>query len=224
MEHIVLWGAVLIIALIAEFLTAALVSIWFVPSAAVCILLELCGVRSLGIQAAVFVVLSALLAFILRKKTAESLRKDETKTNVDALIGQNAVVEEDIPSGGVGRVRVGGMSWAAFTEADRTVLRGENVKIQSVSGVRLLCIPKEEKMPDDGIIGKKARVETAIDNFSASGSILCNGCTYRAASETDAVIKSDAVVTIVACRDGKAICRPDTIKTTEHKEESVWKS
>lgn len=208
MEHIILWSAVLIIALAAEMITTALVSVWFVPSAAICIILELCGLRSLPLQIGIFILLSAALAFFLRKKIAQSFRRDAVKTNVDALIGQKAVVEEDILPGAVGRVRVGGMSWAAYTEQNRSVLCGETVTVQAISGVRLLCKPNEEKRPCESLIGKKARVETPIDNFAAGGTVLCDGSTYLAQSETDAVLKTDTVVTIVDCRDGKAICRP----------------
>lgn len=230
MEHILLWGTVLVLALVAEILTAALVSVWFIPSAAVCILLELAGVKSLGIQAAVFVLLSAVLAFFLREKIAESFKKSATKTNVDALIGKTATVEEDIPSGGVGRVYVSGMSWAAYTEEPRVVLRGESVKVESVSGVRLLCKPLENegKKPDESLIGKRARVEKPVDNFSADGTVICEGSTYLAESEDDTVLPTDTVVSIIGCRDGKVLCRPYNKTATNNsynsEEEASWRS
>lgn len=208
MEHMILWSAVLVLSVAAEALTAALVSVWFIPSAAVCLLLEVCGVTNLGIQIAVFVLLSAALALILRKKAMKSFKRSTVKTNVDALIGKIATVEEDIPQGGVGRVKIGGSSWAAYTEASRSVLTGERVTVEAVSGVRLLCKPEEAVRPDERLVGKTARVEKKIDNFAACGTVICQGRTYLAKAAEDREIAPDTVVEIVSCEDGRLVCRP----------------
>lgn len=208
MERIVIWMVIIAISLITEGLTMALVSIWFVPSAAICLILELVGVKNIYIQIAVFIVLSALFAFFLRGKLKQSLR-GSSKTNVDALVGKTAVVEEDIPEGGVGRARIGGMSWAAFTEENRSVLAGEKVRITEIIGVKLLCVPlmSEPSNPAEELIGKQARVERRIDNFEASGTVICDGKAYRAKSADNEVIDENAVVTICAVDGEKVICK-----------------
>lgn len=141
MERIIIWATILVISVLVECCTTALVSIWFAPAALACILLDLFGVHNIYIQLAVFVVLTALLVFLLRNKIKESFKTASAKTNVDSLIGKTAVVEEDILDGGVGRVKVGGMSWAAYTEDECNILAGEKVKILEISGVKLYCVP-----------------------------------------------------------------------------------
>ena len=78
-----------------------------------------------------------------------------------------------------------------------------------------MCSPllDEKKKPLETLIGKRARVEKTVDNFSAGGTILCEGETYLAESEKDEVIPTDTVVTIVGCREGKAVLRPLDIAT-----------
>jgi membrane protein implicated in regulation of membrane protease activity len=141
LERIIVWAAILVISVVVECCTTALVSIWFAPSAAVCVLLELFGVKNIYIQLAVFILLTALLVYFLRNKIRESFNRSSTKTNVDSLIGKTAVVEEDITDGLVGRVKVGGMSWAAYADENVSVTAGEKVKILEISGVKLLCEP-----------------------------------------------------------------------------------
>lgn len=209
MERIVIWLAIIAVSLIAEGMTLALVSIWFVPSAAVCLIMELAGVKNLYIQAAVFIVISALLAVFLRGKLKQSLSRGSSKTNIDALVGKTAVVEEDIPEGGVGRARIGGMSWAAFTEENRAVLSGERVRVIEIIGVKLRCVPllSESSNPTESLVGKQARVERRIDNFEASGTVICEGKAYHAKSAENEIIDEDSIVTISAVDGEKVVCK-----------------
>ena len=140
----IVWAIILAASVIVECTTAALVSIWFAPSAGLCIVLDLLGVN-IYIQIAVFVVVTALLVFLLRNKIRASFTaKPLPQTNVDSLIGKTAFVEEDIPADGVGRVNVGGMSWSAYSAQQRTLCVGEKVTVVEVSGVKLLCEPIEK--------------------------------------------------------------------------------
>ncbi len=141
LERIIVWAAILVISIVVECCTTALVSIWFAPSAAVCILLELFGVRNVYIQLAAFLLLTVLLVFLLRNKIRESFKSGTTMTNVDSLIGKTAIVEQDICDGLVGRVKVGGMSWAAYSDENLNIAAGEKVKILAISGVKLFCEP-----------------------------------------------------------------------------------
>ncbi len=208
LERIIIWAAILVISVAVECCTTALVSIWFAPSAAVCILLELFGVKNIYMQLAAFIFLTVLLVFLLRNKIRASFKSSTTKTNVDSLIGKTAVVEEDISEGKIGRVNVGGMSWAAVSEEARPILAGERVKILEISGVKLCCAPieSESAVPSSELIGKQARVEKKIDNFEASGTVICEGKVYLAKSLRNEVIYENAVIKITAVDDGKVIC------------------
>lgn len=208
LERIIIWAAILAVSVVVECCTTALVSIWFAPSAAVCLLLELFGIKNIYIQIAVFVLLTALLVFLLRNKIKASFKSGKTKTNVDSLIGKTAVVEEDIHEGKVGRVIIGGMSWAAISEEPRSILAGEKVKILEISGVKLCCMPvlNDSAIPTTELIGKQARVERKIDNFDASGTVVCEGKAYLAKSLGDEIIAEDSIVKISAVDDGRVVC------------------
>lgn len=133
------WIAVIVISIFAEVNTAALVSIWFMPSAVVATVLAFFNVPIL-VQVLVFVILSAL--FIIFSKTifAKTYRKGHTPTNADTVIGEQAVVTEQVCNiENRGLVKVRGQLWSARS-ADGTVLEpGEIVSVISIEGVKLIC-------------------------------------------------------------------------------------
>lgn len=114
-EHIdtLVWLTVIIVATVIEAQTLALVSIWFIPSAAVSLILSFCRVN-IGIQIAVFAVLSFILLIFSRKIFGKTLRIKPVATNADSLIGERAVVTEDINNiEGRGAAKVRGLEWSA---------------------------------------------------------------------------------------------------------------
>ncbi len=120
-------------------MTAGLTAIWFAPAALISMLLALFNFTA-GIQISAFIIISGLLMLVFYKKIKDNIEKKSEKTNLDAIIGKEALVEEDIEERGIGRVKVGGISWAAYTETGTgTVRKGEYVKITAIDGVKLLC-------------------------------------------------------------------------------------
>ncbi len=74
--------------------------------------------------------------------------EEQTPTNVDALIGQKALVIEEIDAlNNKGRVKVGGEDWKAISEKSPKIAEGELVKVVAIDGVKLIVEPysKEEK-------------------------------------------------------------------------------
>ena len=136
---VVLWLAVIIIATIAEAQTMALVSIWFIPSAGVALILSFCHVH-IGIQIAVFAVLSFLLLIFSRKIFKKALRSQPVATNADSLIGERAIVTEDIcnvESKGAAKVR--GLEWSARSADGSDIEAGTVVLVTGIEGVKLIC-------------------------------------------------------------------------------------
>ena len=133
------WIAVIVFSVLAEAMTTALVAIWFMPSALVAVVLSFFKVP-VYVQVLVFTVLSAL--FIIFSKTifAKTLRPKLTRTNADSVIGEQAVVTEQVCNiENRGLVRVRGQIWSAKS-ADGTVLEpGEIVNVISIEGVKLIC-------------------------------------------------------------------------------------
>ena len=136
---VVLWLAVIIIATIAEAQTMVLVSIWFIPSAGVALILSFCHVH-IGIQIAVLAVLSFLLLIFSRKIFKKALRIKPVATNADSLIGERAIVTEDIcnvESKGAAKVR--GLEWSARSADGSDIEAGTVVLVTGIEGVKLIC-------------------------------------------------------------------------------------
>lgn len=132
-----IWIAVIIFALIVEGMTAGLTSLWFVPAAAVAIVLELFKVPQ-AIQILVFLVSSLVLLVCFRKLSKKSRH---IATNVtDMVIGGIATVTERIdPSAETGEVKIYGKHWSARLEDDGTAEIGERLEVLRISGVKLIC-------------------------------------------------------------------------------------
>ena len=132
-----IWLGIAIISVIAEITTAGLAAIWFAPAALLSMILSLFG-TPISVQIPVFIIVSGLLMLLFYKKIKDNIDKKSEKTNLDALIGKEALVEEDIPIRQTGRVKVGGISWAAYTKnCSYPIKKGDYVKIISIDGVKL---------------------------------------------------------------------------------------
>lgn len=143
-----IWLGIAIVSLIIEVATSGLATIWFVPSALISMVLAFMNIP-VAVQIAVFIVLSVLMIILFYRKLKENIEKKSEKTNIDALIGKEAVAEEDISFRSMGRVKVGGMSWSAYIEKDsETINKGDFVKILSIDGVKLRIekVKTEEKV------------------------------------------------------------------------------
>ena len=141
---IIFWLVMFVIFLVAEILTLGLTTIWFAGGAIVAFVLALLEV-GLPIQIIAFLVVSIVLLILTRPIALRFFNQNREKTNVDSLIGQKAVVLEQIDSlHGVGRVEMNGMEWSAKTEDINMVIeQGEVVVVQAIQGVKLI-VKKEE--------------------------------------------------------------------------------
>lgn len=141
---IVFWLIIALIMLIVEALTAGLTTIWFAGgafAALVCALLDL----PIAVQIVIFFIVSICLLVFTRKIFVEKLKTGSQKTNVDALIGERAIVEAAIPAYGVGQVKVGGQVWSAVCEKpDMEIEAGKLVKIHAIEGVKVIVVPVKE--------------------------------------------------------------------------------
>ena len=144
MDYMVwLWLAVVVMALVCEGITTALVSIWFVPGAVIAIVLAALELE-VWIQSLVFFVVSivsvAVFQSLFRKKLKGSKKN---ATNLDRIIGETAVVTETIDNlRSEGCVKVNGQLWGARSDLNDVINDGEIVEIVAVSGVKLICRKK----------------------------------------------------------------------------------
>jgi len=102
----------------------------------------------LWVQIALFVV-SGVICLITTKPFFERILKSapSQKTNVDLLIGKNAVVLEDIDNlNENGAVKVDGKVWSARNaDSDTVIPAGTQIIVREIKGVKLMCSIKNKE-------------------------------------------------------------------------------
>ena len=130
------WLALLIVFLVGEGATAAVTTIWFAAGALAAMIASLLGAE-IGLQWAIFGVVSVALLFALRPLVKKYINPKKILTNVDAVVGTQGVVVEKIDNiAGTGRVKLGGMEWAARSTEDTHIEAGEVIKVDRIEGVK----------------------------------------------------------------------------------------
>ena len=134
------WLFVIVAAIVLEASTISLVSIWFVPSACISMILALCDVK-LWIQLTVFFAVFLLLMMILRPVFKKNMGLKIVPTNADTLIGMQAVVIEPIDNlHAKGQVKIRGQVWTARSANEKIVYEeDEIVTVVAIEGVKLIC-------------------------------------------------------------------------------------
>ena len=133
------WIAVMVAAVVFELMTpGALVSIWFLPTALVSMILAFFEV-DLWVQIVAFILLSIVCIFVGRPRLLRPAKN--VATNIDAIIGEKGIVVEKIENiAGAGQVKVRGQYWSARAVSDETEYEpGDIVSIVAVEGVKLIC-------------------------------------------------------------------------------------
>lgn len=147
---IIFWLVFLIVAIVIEVLTMGLTSIWFAGGALVAILAALLN-APIWLQIVLFVAVSLLLLFFTRPIAVKYFNKDRVRTNVESLVGRQAIVTSEIDNlQGIGQVTVGSQEWSARSLDDRQrIAVGSVVNVVSISGVKLI-VRLDEQMRDKG--------------------------------------------------------------------------
>lgn len=134
------WIGVIVAAIVLEMLTDQIIAIWFMPSAIICAILDLCGVP-LPWQLLVFLLLSVAGIVLSRTVLKKHFNFTKTATNVEAVVGEKCVVIERIDNyAGRGQAKVRGQIWSARSVDDEeTFEEGEILRVVAVEGVKLIC-------------------------------------------------------------------------------------
>ncbi len=145
-----IWLSVMVITVIVEIITTDLLSIWFTFGAVVPMILSAFDVLDPVWQTAIFVVLSAVLLLSLRKITMKFLFKNtDSKTNVDALVGERHRLLKGIDFETVGAVKIKGIEWRAVAEKQATIEKDKIVEIIRVEGNKLVVKEVVEEKTED---------------------------------------------------------------------------
>ena len=137
-----IWLIIVVILTIIELVTINLVTIWFVMSGIIAMILSL-FVSNITVQFSVFVVGGIILLFTTKPIFTKYLKNQKIKTNIDRIIGMNGIVTEKISKNNLGAVKIDGKEWTAYS--DNTINKDEIVKILKIKGVKL----KVEKIKEE---------------------------------------------------------------------------
>jgi len=141
-----IWLFILILFLVVEGMSSALISIWFCFGA---LAAWICSITtdSIAIQMTVFFVVSTAALISTRPMIKKLMKsKEETRTNCSLLIGESGVVTEDIDNiRGLGALKIKGSVWTARSSNDDNITKGSIVIIERIEGVKLIVRKKEEE-------------------------------------------------------------------------------
>lgn len=136
----IFWLAAIFVLSIAEISTVSLVSIWFIVSSCVALILSFI-IDSFMIQFTVFAVLGIILMVTTRPILNKWLKPKNVKTNLDRVVGMDAIVTEEIKKGDIGEVKVDGKKWSAISNTNFKV--GDSVSVLKIDGVKLIVGKKD---------------------------------------------------------------------------------
>ena len=145
-SFVLFWLIILVVMLVIEIATLGLTTIWFAGGALVAFVLSLFNVPFI-VQLPAFLIVSLLLLIFTRPIAVKYFNKDRAKTNVESMIGRQAIVVSEIDNlQGIGRVTVGGQEWTARTEQAVLILKDGTVfVVKEVKGVKLIVEQRKEE-------------------------------------------------------------------------------
>ncbi len=146
MTWLYIWLGVTALALILEFITADLITVWFAGGGLVAMLLAAVGLEWY-IHLPVFIAISLALLLSVRKVALKYLNKgDNDKTNVDVNIGKEFTLLSEVAFEKYGTIKIGDVIWNVKPVNERqTIARGEVVKVVGVEGNKYIVEKLENK-------------------------------------------------------------------------------
>lgn len=135
-----IWLLIVVLLGLLEIMTTNLVSIWFVISGILTMIISL-FTDSLYIQIGVFVIIGVLL-MPMSKRIYKKINTKKVCTNLDRIIGMKGVVTSNITKDLIGEVKVDGKLWSAYSTS--SINKGEYIKVLSIDSVKLKVEKWEE--------------------------------------------------------------------------------
>lgn len=134
----VYWLIVLALLLLIEIFTLGLTTIWFAGGALISFIVSLFS-DNLPLEISLFIVISLILLIFTRPIVMRYFNKERVKTNYETIIGKVGIVTTEIDNmNAVGQVSVDGQVWSARTLNQEKLDVGTKVRINEISGVKLI--------------------------------------------------------------------------------------
>lgn len=135
------WLVALIAFLIAEGITAQLVSIWFALGS-LAAMIAASMQAPLWLQLLLFFLVSALVLAATRPFVKHFTSRNVTPTNADRIIGQPCLVTEEIDEvAGTGAIKVKGQIWSARSRSGGCLSVGSHAQVVAIEGVKAIVVP-----------------------------------------------------------------------------------
>ena len=137
----IVWVALLVVFVVLEAATVALVSIWFCAGAVAALLVSLIWPGAIVVQVAAFLLVSAVTLLAVRPMTKKLVGDKKIATNADANIGKIGQVIEEVQPARFGRVKLEGLDWTAKSSGVLPV--GTWCRVEAIEGVKLVVTQVE---------------------------------------------------------------------------------
>jgi membrane protein implicated in regulation of membrane protease activity len=143
----IVWLVLMVLFILMEAATVTLVSTWFAVGALAALLLSALN-APVWLQAAGFVLVSAIALTALRPLVRKHITPKLTKTNVDSVVGSTGLVTVAIDNvSAVGQVKLGAMYWTARSVSGEPIPQGTLVRVARIEGVKAFVEPVEVSSP-----------------------------------------------------------------------------
>ena len=133
------WLIAFVVLVCIEAATMALTTVWFAGGAVAAFFMSKAGF-SVNAQLTVFVVVSFVLLIFTRPWAIKHVNRHTEKTNVDSLVGKQAVITKEVNNfHGTGSAIIGGQEWTARAEENEEIYPVDTkVEIRAIQGVKLI--------------------------------------------------------------------------------------
>lgn len=164
---VISWLVVMAFLIAIELATMGLTTIWFACGALAAAVAAAFDVV-FWVQVVLFILVSFAVLLAVRPVAVKYFNKDRTLTNIESMIGRQAVVISEIDNlQSVGQVNVGGMEWSARSVSDDIDIPvGRIVIIRNVDGVKLIVEEKKVKEKDPDNTDTSVMEENSIEKNS----------------------------------------------------------
>lgn len=127
------WLGVTVLALVVEFFTNDLLSVWFAGGGIVALIISAFNVPWY-VHVPVFLAVSFVLLLCLRKIAVKHFSKGDTKINADSAIGKIYVLTSPIAFNQPGTIKINDVVWSAISEDNTPIEQGRKVKVLDIKG------------------------------------------------------------------------------------------
>ena len=130
-----IWIIILVLAIIFELITYGLVSIWFIQSIILTIILKSFGLNNLYIELLIVLITSSILLIFTRPIVVKLLRPKNIKTNFDRILDMEGKIIKEVKLNDFGIVKVDGKEWRCYSKKE--IDKGKIVKIKKIDSNKL---------------------------------------------------------------------------------------